>query len=95
MWCRTYLGLARICQKGKWSWPTPAALGTIRDLQSAGTLIQLPGLYRAYERERSAKIFALFSHRSASQAPLHRIAVPGFCKFLQLQNLWIPLVSLA
>jgi hypothetical protein len=50
------------------------------DLQNAGTLIQLPGLYRAYERERSVKIFALFSHRSASQAPLHRNAVPGFCK---------------
>ena len=26
------------------------------DLQNAGTLIQLPGLYRAYERERSVKI---------------------------------------
>jgi hypothetical protein len=36
------------------------------DLQNAGTLIQLPGLYRAYERERSVKIFTFFSLRSAS-----------------------------
>ncbi len=50
------------------------------DLQNAGTLIQLPGLYRAYERERSVKIFTFFSLRSASQAPLHRNAVPRFCK---------------
>jgi hypothetical protein len=71
---------ARTKITGNWSWLTPAALGTIRDLQSAGTLIQLPGLYRAYERERSVKIFALFSHRSASQATLHRNAVPEFCK---------------
>jgi hypothetical protein len=50
------------------------------DLQNAGTLIQLPGLYRAYERERSVKIFTFFSLRSVSQATLHRNAVPGFCK---------------
>jgi|GEM_PF-4853500 hypothetical protein len=73
-------GYPRTGNAGILAWLTPAALGTIPDLQSAGTLIQLPGLYRAYERERSVKIFALFSHRSASQAPLHQNAVPGFCK---------------
>ena len=50
------------------------------DLQNAGTLIQLQGPHRAYERERSVKIFALFSHRSASQALPRSILVPGFCK---------------
>ncbi len=55
------------------------------DLQSAGTLILLPGLYRAYERERSVKIFALLSHRSASQAPPRPIAVSGFCKFRRIR----------
>jgi hypothetical protein len=65
---------------GNWSWLTSVAPGTIWDLQNAGTPIQLPGLYRAYECERSVKIFALFSLRSAFQTLPRAIAVPVFCK---------------
>jgi hypothetical protein len=77
---------ARTGIAGNWSRPAPAAIGTIRDLQSAGTLIQLQGPHRAYEREKPVKIFAFFSHRSASQASLHRNAVPGFCKFRRIRT---------